>query len=409
MGTERRGAHHDRQARPAPGAGRDLTRSRPLQPGLTVGEALANVRSAGALASRAGEVGSSLGVSPPLRGRRRSSNAGGTPGRQVMLAAVATRLADAARVLGGPTRPRGAHRSTRPRGPHRPTPGRGWRRVTGWKAIAVGVVVTPVVLVAVMIVADALGLHGDSHPALSSGATTTGTRGAAVVGRQPAAAPHRRSGGSPAPLTISTTAPGAASTTTTAPARPGGSKGASGPHGTGGPDQAGTRAATAAGQGAGGPGAPTSTSTTAPGAPTTTTTTPTTTTTTAPAPSPVAAWRVQNGAMLTTLQADVAAVQTATPSPSGDYTALVAPWQQLAADVAAAQGLPAIPDAATETTWSAALNELATATADWLASLSSTSPPGGTVADQGTFSAGTTQFTQGVLDLGSVATAVGAA
>jgi len=330
----------------------------PRYAGLTVGEALADVRAAAVRTSAGAPRGARVGV-PPLARR-----------------ALARRAASARQA---------------------------WHRVTGWKAIAVGVVVTPLVLAAVMVGADALGLHGGPRPTAS---TPAGGRGAPAARHWAAPVPHRRAVGDttattpttqphPAPRPGPTTSATAARSVASPASRPRPAAAA-----------AGRGAATASGHASGGSSA---TTTSVPASAPTSTSVPATTTTTAPAPSPLAAWRTQNGSVLTTLQDDVAAVQAASPSPSGDYTALVAPWQQLAADVATAQSLPAIPDAATETTWSAALDELATATADWLASLSSTSPPGGTIANQTTFAAGTAQFTQGVTDLGTVEAAVAAA
>jgi hypothetical protein len=68
--------------------------------------------------------------------------------------------------------------------------------------------------------------------------------------------------------------------------------------------------------------------------------------------------------------------------------------------------LPAVPDPSLESSWSAALGELAAASADWLGSLTSTAPPGGTIADQAQFDAGTAQFTQGAADFTTADTAI---
>ncbi len=115
--------------------------------------------------------------------------------------------------------------------------------------------------------------------------------------------------------------------------------------------------------------------------------------------SVVEAWDIQYGSNLVSLSDDISTVDAAEPSASGDYSAVVASWQQLASDVGAAQAVAPVPDAALEATWSAALEELSTACADWLASLTSTSPPSGSIADESLFDAGTAEFAQGTSDL----------
>jgi hypothetical protein len=336
--------------------------------GVTVAEALAKLRAGGGGAPTTTVAGPlSRGAMPPAPAARAVS------GLAAIVAAVGRR------------RPRAS------------VPGHGWRRVTGWKAIAVGLVVTPLVLAAVMLGADVLGLRGGAH----NPATGASQPALAGVG-DPAGAPlDPRDGRSNHAATSTST------TATSAPTTSGGQGGGGASGGAAASAPAGHRANPATASTSGGTRAVGgSSSTTTSTSPTTTSTSATTTT---PAPSPVAAWRAQDGWSLQAMQNDVAAVQGAAPTPAGDYTAVVALWQQLATDVATAQGLPAIPDTATDTKWSVALGELATATSDWLASLSSTAPPGGTIADQHTFDAGTGQFGQGVTDLTAVATAVAAA
>jgi len=151
---------------------------------------------------------------------------------------------------------------------------------------------------------------------------------------------------------------------------------------------------------------------------------PTTTGAPSPAPSPapptsasstpppssaaLAGWAAQYGDTVTTLEADVSAVEAAEPTPSGDYTAVVGSWEQLASDVASAQTLPAVPDATVEASWNDGLTELAGAVEDWLGSLTSTAPPSGTVADTARFDEGSSLFTEGTTDLGAVASAIAA-
>jgi hypothetical protein len=287
-------------------------------------------------------------------------------------------------------------------------PGRGWQRVTGWKAIAAGLVVTPLVLAAVMLGADALGLRGgESHapaPAASqpAGGNPGGSAHAGHEGRPHGSATTVPTGGS---SSSTTTAQSSSTISSTAPARAGASPAASALPS---PARHGGNPATASGTsggtrptGSGSGGAATSTTFAGPA-------TTTTASTTAPS-SPTAIWRAQGGSWFVTLHDDVAAVAAAAPTPDGDYTAVAPLWEQLAADVAAAEGVAAIPDAAIDATWSAALGELGTATTDWMASLTSISPPGGTIVDQATFDAGTAQFDQGVSDLMTAAAAVAAA
>ena len=261
------------------------------------------------------------------------------------------------------------------------------------KVILGTLVAAPVVLGILIAGGDALGAKAPTPT------STLGTPGSAPAGgRSPSAqrAHHRASavGGQSTTTTTTTLGPGAPGTaatvgtpattpTTTTAAHP-----SSGAHpsaqaaASGGPSGAIT---------AGSSGETTTTTST------TTTTAPGATTTTTTAPSPVQAWNVQSGAILATLNADIAAVEAATPV-AGDYTAVVPVWQQLATDVTAAQALPAVPDPTLETAWTTALGELATASADWLGSLTSTAPPGGTIANQAQFDAGTAQFAQGMAD-----------
>lgn len=276
---------------------------------------------------------------------------------------------------------------------------------TTWDLRRVGamVLLAPVALSILLGLADAAGHRG--HVEGSAGVPRRTVPPAVAAASSRAAGTRRKAAPASAVSAATRGAPAPGTTTTTAPVAPGraGPGGAAATRPGGGPSVAAspgepptvTAGTAASGIAAAGPAAPPATTATPGGGGA------------ALSAGLVLIWGVEHGAALDTLTADVTAVQGASPV-AGDYSTVVPVWQRLAADVATAQGLPAVPDPTVEATFTAALGELAAATADWLASLSSTSPAGGTVALQATFDAGTAQFAQGVSALQSVAASVAA-
>jgi hypothetical protein len=85
----------------------------------------------------------------------------------------------------------------------------------------------------------------------------------------------------------------------------------------------------------------------------------------------VSGWSAAHGSIFATLQADLAAVAGAGPASAyTNYSSYVPLWQQIERDANYALGLPPIPAATIEPTWTAALNQLIEGAADCIASVS---------------------------------------
>jgi len=91
--------------------------------------------------------------------------------------------------------------------------------------------------------------------------------------------------------------------------------------------------------------------------------------------SQVTGWYQSHGATFTTLQADIAKVDSAFGSAgSTGYSAVDPDWQQLLSDAQSAQALPAVPDPFVEDLWTTALQDLTQGSADCLGSAEALPP-----------------------------------